>query len=101
MVWVKSSHLNELKQRIQNMLYGLTDLMEFGTIDKDFMALNAETIRWAKDIEPILEYNSSMYETLKFEYEEKLQKTIAYVNDSIDEIVPLLAIMNDMDDVTR
>lgn len=101
MVWVKRDHLNQLKRRIENMLVALTSLLEFGTISKDFMALNADTVRWVKDIEPILDYNSSMYESLKFEYEEKLQKTIAYVNSSIDNLLPLLAILNDMDDFSR
>lgn len=101
MVWVKSVHLNELKQRIQDMLKSLTSLMEFGTVSKDFMALNATTINWVKDIEPILDYNSSMYETLKFEYEEKLQRTVAYVNRSIEEMIPLLQILNEMDDFSR
>lgn len=101
MVWVKSVHLNDLKQRIQVMLYSLTSLMEFGTVSNEFMALNATTINWVKDIEPILDYNSSMYEALKFEYEGKLQKTVAYVNQSVEELLPLLTILNDMDDFSR
>lgn len=101
MVWVKRSYLNDLKQRIQNVLKALTQLMEFGTVSKDFMSLNASTIRWVRDIEPILEQNSSMYEAIKFEYEENLQKTIAYVNGSVEKLIPLLAILNDMDDFLR
>ncbi|KAJ8931053.1 hypothetical protein NQ314_016082, partial [Rhamnusium bicolor] len=101
MIWVKTVHLIELRERIQEMLYNLTHLIEFGTISKDHMDLNAVTINWLENFEPILDQNSSMYEQIKYEYEERLQKTIAYVNKSIDDLVPMLGILDDMDDVAR
>ena len=54
------------------------------------MALNATTCKWIKDIEPVLEINSSMYEQIKFEYEERLQATIKYVNETTERLIPML-----------
>ncbi|XP_057662093.1 dynein axonemal heavy chain 7 isoform X2 [Diorhabda carinulata] len=101
MVWVKTELLLELRERIQKMLYDLTQLMEFGTINKDHMDLNTTTVLWLKNIETILEQYSFMYEQLKFEAEERLQKTIAYVNAETIILLPLLKILDDMDDYNR
>lgn len=101
MVWAKTEHYGDLKERIKKMLKALTDLMEFGTLSKEFIALTAETVQWVKTINPVFEINSTMYEALKFEYEEKLQRTIKLVNHSTDKLIPLLAIFNDMDDFLR
>lgn len=101
MIWVKTVLLIQLKERIQNMLYNLTSVIEFGTVNKDHMKLNAITVNWLKNIEPILDQNSSMYEQIKFEHEENLQRTIVYVNSSAEKLVPQLDVFDDMDDVER
>lgn len=101
MIWVKTVLLIQLKERIQHMLNNLTRLVEFGTVSKEHMELNAVTVNWLKNIEPVLDQNSSMYEQIKFEHEEKLQQTIAYVNSSAEELVPRLEVFDDMDDVER
>ncbi|CAH1959988.1 unnamed protein product [Acanthoscelides obtectus] len=101
MIWVKTVHLIELRERIQAMLYNLTDLILYGTLEKEHMELNAKTVNWLTEIEPILNINSSMYEQLKFESEEKLTSTITYVNTSIDTLIPLLGVLNEMDDYER
>ncbi|XP_018571400.1 dynein heavy chain 12, axonemal [Anoplophora glabripennis] len=101
MIWVKTVLLIQLKERIQHMLNNLTRLVEFGTVSKEHMELNAVTVNWLKNIEPVLDQNSSMYEQIKFEHEEKLQQTIAYVNSSAVKLVPQLEVFDDMDDVER
>nr|CAH7749861.1 unnamed protein product [Callosobruchus chinensis] len=101
MIWVKTVHLIELTERIQQMLFNLTELILYGTLEKDHLELNAKTVNWLKGIEPILDINSSMYEQLKFESEERLTKTIAYVNTSIETLIPLLGVLDDMDDYER
>nr|CAI5851901.1 unnamed protein product [Callosobruchus analis] len=60
MIWVKTVHLIELRERIQQMLYNLTDLILYGTLEKDHLELNAKTVNWLKGIEPILDINSSI-----------------------------------------
>lgn len=90
MIWVRTVLLQELRERIQQMLHSLTYLVEYGTMTKDHMDLNSTTVQWLNNIEPVLETNASMYEAIKFEYEEKLQKTITYVNTTIDKLVPML-----------
>ncbi|CAH1159888.1 unnamed protein product [Phaedon cochleariae] len=101
MIWVKTDLLNDIRLRIQQMLKDLTQLIEYGTVKKEHMELNSTTINWLQNMEPILDINSSMYEQLKFEYEERLQKTIANVNQSIVILVPLLGVLDDMDDFER
>lgn len=101
MIWVKTVHLKELIDRIQEMLYNLTKLIYFGTVTPDHMELNSDTVNWLKKIEPILEHNSIIYEQLKFEAEEKLQSTIQEINTGLREIFPLLVILDEMDDVNN
>lgn len=90
MIWAKTVLLNELKDRIQQMLCNLTKLVDFGTLSPEHVQLNAATVQWLTDIEQVLEINSSMYEQIKFEYEERLQATIKYVNGTIEKLLPML-----------
>uniref|UniRef100_A0AAR5PYC5 AAA+ ATPase domain-containing protein n=1 Tax=Dendroctonus ponderosae TaxID=77166 RepID=A0AAR5PYC5_DENPD len=101
MIWAKTVLLHELRDRIQQMLYNLTKLVEFGTLSPEHMQLNSVTAQWLTDIEQVLETNSSMYEQIKFEYEERLQATIRYVNITIEKLLPMLASLDDMDDFER
>ncbi|KAJ8974696.1 hypothetical protein NQ317_015225 [Molorchus minor] len=73
----------------------------FRDITKDHMYLNAVTVNWLRNMDDILDINSSMYEQIKFEHEELLQKTIAFVNTTAANLVPMLAVLDDMDDFER
>ncbi|XP_030765059.1 dynein heavy chain 12, axonemal [Sitophilus oryzae] len=101
MIWAKTVLIHQLRERIELMLTNLTNLVEFGTITKEHLELNAETVHWLINIEPILEINSSMYEQIKFEYEERLQSTIRYVDTTIEKLIPMLGSLDDMDDFNR
>ncbi|KAL1506278.1 hypothetical protein ABEB36_005670 [Hypothenemus hampei] len=101
MIYVKTVLLHELRDRIQQMLYNLTTLMEFGILTKEHMELNAVTVLWLQNIQPILEINSSIYEQIKFEYEERLQATVKYVNETIEKLIPMAGSLDDMDDFER
>ncbi|KAJ8944983.1 hypothetical protein NQ318_010185 [Aromia moschata] len=100
-IWVKTTHLHELRERIQKMLCNLTRLIDFGTITPEHMAQNAVTVNWLNNLDEILDINSSMYEQIKFEHEEALQKTIAFVNNTSSSIGPMLEVLDDMDDFER
>ncbi|CAG9766671.1 unnamed protein product [Ceutorhynchus assimilis] len=77
------------------------DLVEFGTLTEEHMELNSKTIQWIKKIEPVLDVNASMYEQIKFEYEERLQATIRNVNERIEKLIPMLGSLDEMDDFER
>ncbi|XP_072386040.1 dynein axonemal heavy chain 7 isoform X2 [Diabrotica undecimpunctata] len=101
MIWVKTVLIFELRERIQKMLYNLIQLIEFGTIDKEHMDMNTKTVLWMKNIDDILDKNSSMYEQLKFHAEELLHHSVAYVQEETVILVPLLNILDNMDDYKR
>lgn len=101
MLRVKMEILGELCVRIEAMLKDLTQLMEFGTIGKDHMDLNTHTVLWSQNLDELLDQNSLTFEQLKMEAEDKLAATIEYVNAETDKMLPLLHILDDMDDFDR
>ncbi|RZC36870.1 DHC N2, MT and/or AAA 6 domain containing protein [Asbolus verrucosus] len=101
MAWVKSDYLNELKERVIKALAYLTKLIQLGPLKENHIIINAKAINWLDEILPILEENSTTYEQLKFEAEEKLQRVIEEINVDIKEVYPLLEILDSMDNIEK
>lgn len=55
----------------------------------------------AKKITPVINEYFLIYDQLKFDAEEKLQKVVEDLNIKIKDIYPLLIILDDMDDITK
>ncbi|KAL3286286.1 hypothetical protein HHI36_000795 [Cryptolaemus montrouzieri] len=99
MIEVKTVILNDLKERIQTLLSSLTKMIDYGTLSKDHMALNAKAVQWLVDIEDVLEQNSAMYEGIKYEAEEKVHRSIAEIKKRNADLIPKLIILNEMDNI--
>lgn len=98
MTWANTELMTSLRERITISLEILSRLIEITTISPEHFQLNSETVNWLQVIKPILEYNSSMYEQYKFEYEERLQKAIDKLNADLLAFVPYLVVLDNMDD---
>ncbi|EFA11266.2 Dynein heavy chain, cytoplasmic-like Protein [Tribolium castaneum] len=99
MAWVRTEYLDELKERVMQALTYLTKLIQLGPLNDNHIILNAKAINWLDAILPILEENSTTFEQLKFEAEEKLQKVIEDINVDIKDVYPLLDILDSMDNI--
>ncbi|XP_045466215.1 dynein axonemal heavy chain 7-like isoform X2 [Harmonia axyridis] len=97
-VYVKSTLLEELIERIKASLKSLTTLIEYGTLTKEHMDMNSTTVKWLKRIGEVLDRNSEVFEQLKFEAEEFLHKTMDEVKERVKNLMPKLEIFNAMDD---
>lgn len=76
----------------------MIDLREF---DKDHIQLQIETVHWLHSIHEIFEQNSSQFETHKNQFEEHLSFVTKKLTQNIDELIPKLAIIDDMCDTTK
>lgn len=101
MIWASTEHLNALTERVQNSLNMMLRLIQNAQVDDSYMDLMSRTVNWCFDIKPILDYNASMLERVKFDFEEHLQKTIEKLNKGIQDMFPLLFTFNEMDDADR
>ncbi|XP_048510723.1 dynein axonemal heavy chain 7 isoform X3 [Athalia rosae] len=101
MLYAATTLMENLKERIVTSLHMLAALIEMTTLAKDHIELNNITINWLKRVKLVFEQNSSMYEQMKFDAEEKLQGHVSVLNSEVDLIFPRLVIMDDMDDITR
>ncbi|XP_030749856.1 dynein heavy chain 12, axonemal-like [Sitophilus oryzae] len=99
MTWVKNEQLQDLNQRVHASLAYLCKIITLGLLSKDHMNLNAEAITWLDEIGPIVDQHAVNYDQLKFEAEEKLQKVIEEINVDIQEVYPLLVVLDEMDDI--
>ncbi|XP_022919154.2 dynein axonemal heavy chain 7 [Onthophagus taurus] len=98
MTWANTELMLALTERIQLSLHVITKLMDVTTITEEHIQLNADTVLWLTKIKPFLEHNSAMYETVKFEFEERLQRAVIKINEEIAGMEPYLVVLNDMDD---
>lgn len=101
MIDIKENQLNELTSRVYNMLKLLIEIMQLGHFSEDHIELNAVSINWPKKIAPIIDEYFIVYDQLKFDAEEKLQKIVEDLNVKIKDVYPLLVILDDMDDITK
>lgn len=99
MLWANTELLPTLKEDVADSLKMMTQLIEMSTLSREHVELNTKTVNWLNNrIKPILERNASMYEQIKFEYEERLQRAVDKVTKGISDIKPYLVILDDMDD---
>ncbi|CAG9861035.1 unnamed protein product [Phyllotreta striolata] len=101
MLRVKTEILGELCEKIEGMLKDFTMLVEDGTISEEHNNLITTTVLWSQNLDQILDQNSLTFEQLKMEAEDKLAATIEYVNNETEKIMPLLHILDDMDDFEK
>lgn len=98
MTWANTELMQSLRERITISLEILSHLIEITTITDEHFELNTETINWLILIKPILEYNSTIYEQYKFDYEERLQRAIDHLNMDLKKFSPYLILLDNMDD---
>lgn len=98
MLWANTKLLPALREDVTESLKMMTTLMGMSSMTKEHIALNTETVQWVTNIKPILAANATMYEQLKFKFEERLQKVVDKVNHGIQHLKPYLVTLDDMND---
>ena len=59
------------------------------------------TVNWLRDIKPIFDLNSSLYEQYKVEFEDRIHQRTERLNRQLEDLGPKLAILDNMDDIER
>ncbi|XP_049782826.1 dynein axonemal heavy chain 7-like [Schistocerca cancellata] len=101
MDYVSNTLIEELEERIHAQMQKLGILLETTLLTNDHLELNARTILWLQDIQPIFKENSLMYDKYKTEFEENLQQKTELVNKQLEDLAPKLSIMNHMEEFTN
>ncbi|KAK9874447.1 hypothetical protein WA026_002786 [Henosepilachna vigintioctopunctata] len=99
MTWVKAEFLQEATERIGECVISMAKLSEIGVIEDDHIHLNINIFKQLEEIEPIVNENLAVFEQLKFEAEEKLQRQIESINELTKGVHPILCLLDDMDDI--
>lgn len=76
----------------------MIDLREF---DEEHSNLQIAMVHWLHNIPDIFEQNSSQFEIYKNQFEEHLSTVTKKLTQNIDELIPKLAIIDDMYDTTK
>ncbi|OAD53307.1 Dynein heavy chain 7, axonemal [Eufriesea mexicana] len=93
--------IKELECKIQNSIHMLSKLSEITVLSGEHIQLNKRTINWLHDIEPIFKQSNTLCEAMKNELEDDIQKRINNLNSDIDNIIPQLSVLDDMDDINK
>ncbi|XP_054010575.1 dynein axonemal heavy chain 7-like [Hylaeus anthracinus] len=93
--------IGSLESKIQNSIQMLSTLLEIAVLSEDHIELNKKTINWLHEIEPVFRQNNTLCEAMKNELEDEMQKRINDLNSEVDNIVPQLSVLDNMDDINR
>ncbi|XP_076166258.1 dynein axonemal heavy chain 7 [Ptiloglossa arizonensis] len=93
--------IKNLEYKIQKSIQMLSTLLEIAVLSEDHIKVNKQTINWLHEIEPIFRQHNALCEAMKNELEDDIQKRINYLNFEVDNIVPQLSVLDNMDDINR
>lgn len=98
MLWANTQLVPQLTEDVGESLKMMTSLISMSSMDADHIALNTETVQWVTKIKTVLQANATMYEQIKFQFEERLQKVVEKVNKGLQNLKPYLVLLDDMND---
>ncbi|CAG9829699.1 unnamed protein product [Diabrotica balteata] len=101
MLYVRNEQFQTLERRVCDSLSALCKIIDLGTLEDEHMQLNAKSIQWLTDIIPIMEEQSTTFDSLKYDAEEKLQKVVEDVSELGKKVFPLLVILDEMDNIDK
>ncbi|XP_049547176.1 dynein axonemal heavy chain 12 [Anopheles darlingi] len=101
MTRVKSDIIEELRDKIQITMRINAYLVELKELKADQMQLQVESVNWYFRIQSVFEVNSTNFEQYKFSFEEKLQEVTKQLNEKMEEMIPHIAIINDMTETDK
>ncbi|XP_015433238.1 PREDICTED: dynein heavy chain 3, axonemal-like [Dufourea novaeangliae] len=93
--------IKDLEHKIQKLINMLCTLLEITVLSDDHINLNKKTINWLHQIEPVFRQNNVLCEAKKNELEDEMQKRINKLNIDVDNIIPQLSVLDNMDDINR
>ncbi|KAF5272087.1 hypothetical protein FQA39_LY01170 [Lamprigera yunnana] len=96
-----TEQMNELLEKIYLSVSVLINLVEMTSLTKDHMRLNSKTIAWGENIKSILEENTTIVESCKTEFDDRLQHSITELNVEVENFLPSLNVLNFMDDISN
>ncbi|XP_058067045.1 dynein axonemal heavy chain 12 [Anopheles bellator] len=101
MTRVKSEIIDELQEKIQITMKINAYLVELMELPAEQMDLQVESVNWYFRIQSVFEVNSTNFEQYKFSFEEKLQEVTKQLNEKMEEMIPHIAIINDMTETEK
>ncbi|XP_076392739.1 dynein axonemal heavy chain 7 isoform X1 [Megachile rotundata] len=76
-------------------------LLEVTLLSEDHIELNRRTINWLHEIEPIFKQHHILCEAMKSELEDDMQRRMNDLTSEVENIVPELSALDNMDDIKR
>ncbi|EAT40340.1 AAEL007918-PA [Aedes aegypti] len=101
MTRAKTEVIEELREKIQESMRIGAYLVELLELPPDHMDVQVESINWYFRIQAVFDINSTNFETYKFQFEEKLQEVTKQLNEKMEEMIPKIAIINDMTETEK
>uniref|UniRef100_A0AAG5DIC0 Dynein heavy chain linker domain-containing protein n=1 Tax=Anopheles atroparvus TaxID=41427 RepID=A0AAG5DIC0_ANOAO len=101
MTRVKSEIIDALRDKIQTTMRVNAYLVELMELPVDQIELQVDSVNWYFRIQSVFEINSTNFEQYKFSFEEKLQEVTKQLNEKMEEMIPHIAIINDMTETEK
>ncbi|CRK98972.1 CLUMA_CG011958, isoform A [Clunio marinus] len=101
MLNVKKNVIDELGERIRFTLRVTGLIVELTEMDNEHIKLQREVIDWYHNTSHIFELGGTNFETMKYQFEEKLLFVSKQIQDRLKELAPNLTIINDMTNSTK
>lgn len=101
MLQVKNKKIAEIQEHIRSNLKVCTILVELTEFTSEHFSLLVSIVRWTKNIHEIFEQNASQFEIYKNQFEEHLGVVTRKLTQDVNDLLPKLAIIDDMYETER
>ncbi|XP_063709228.1 dynein axonemal heavy chain 12-like [Culicoides brevitarsis] len=95
---IRNTYIVELEERVRKSIAMMTTLVELRELSSSELSLQIRVIAWLQKLRGVMEENASNYEHFKSLFEEKLVHVKNCLCNDIEEFLPLLSVLNDMND---
>lgn len=93
---VKKTTVDELGERIRFTLKITGQIVALTDMDKEHKNLLFEVINWYNNTSQVFELGGSNFETMKYQFEEKLSVVSKQMQERLKDLAPNLTVINDM-----
>lgn len=98
---VKKNVVDELGERIRHALKMAGNIVDLAEMDVEHRGLMLEVVNWYNNTSQIFELGGSNFESMKYQFEEKLSIVSRSMQERLKELAPNLVVLNDMTELPK
>lgn len=98
---VKKNVMDELGEKIRHCLKLTGQIIDLTQMDREHKQLLLDVVNWYRNSAQIFELGNTNFESMKYQFEDKLSGVSKQMQERLKDLAPNLSIINDMTDTNN